>query len=86
MPLMARPSSSLRSLFLLAILSACSHTTVLLVVDQDAGAGHRGAIFKLDPETRKVRLFARSELFFKPQDILQEPDGSFLFPDKYLVL
>ncbi|MEE2887502.1 MAG: hypothetical protein VX951_08730 [Planctomycetota bacterium] len=54
---------------------------MLLVVDQDAGAGHRGAIFKLDPETRKVRLFARSELFFKPQDILQEPDGSFLVLD-----
>lgn len=90
MPLMARPSTDCTSLRLLGALfivlmgaqSACtSHTPVLLVVDQDAGAEHRGAIFQIDPVSGEVRLFARSELFYKPTDIMQESDGSFLVLD-----
>ena len=85
MPCKARPFTPLRSLLLpvaLLIISAgCSRRTVLLVVDQDAEAEHRGAIFQLDPKTRAVSLFARSDLFHKPQDILQQPDGSFLVLD-----
>lgn len=81
MPLMARPSTILSSLLLLGTLLGCSYAPVLLVVDQDAGDGHRGAIFRVDPQTREIRLFARSDLFYKPQDILQEPGGSFLVLD-----
>lgn len=75
------PKSLLLGLALLSTLISCGHTAVLLVVDQDAGLNHRGAIFQLHPETRAIRLFARSDLFHKPQDILQQADGSFLVLD-----
>ena len=55
---------------------------VLLLVDQDAGGKeHPGAIFRIDPVTKKVELFATSPLFRRPQDILQLEDRSFLVLD-----
>jgi hypothetical protein len=82
---MACPPTNLKSLLLgvalLSILTSCGHTTVLLVVDQDAGVNHRGAIFQVHPQTRAISVFARSDLFHKPQDILQQADGSFLVLD-----
>lgn len=56
--------------------------SVLLIVDQNAGPDGHGAVFQLDTQN-KVQLFASSKLFRQPQDILQEPDGSFLVLDYY---
>ena len=85
MPLKARAFTPLRPMLLLGALlytsAGCSHRPVLLVVDQDAGPGHRGAIFQVNPATGEVSLFARSDLFHKPQDILQLADRSFLVLD-----
>jgi sugar lactone lactonase YvrE len=58
-------------------------TETILVIDQDAGVDHRGAVFALDPETRQARILVQSELFRRPQDLMQEADGSFLVLDYY---
>jgi sugar lactone lactonase YvrE len=55
---------------------------VLLVVDQNAGPDGHGAVFQLGTDD-KVQPFLSSPRFRQPQDILQEPDGSFLVLDYY---
>lgn len=69
-----------------AVLALCScqnpGVPALLVVDQDAGDDAlSGGVFRVDPVTREVSLFATSPLFTMPQDILQLEDGSFLLLD-----
>ena len=78
-----RTSAQLGCVALLA-LGSCQQqgVEVLLVVDQDAGGpDFAGGVFRVDPRTREVSLFAASPLFVMPQDIMQLEDGSFLLLD-----
>jgi hypothetical protein len=85
MPALAR---SLNRLLLATLsLAACAcqepQNTVLLIVDQNAGPDGRGAVFRKNAGADGVQLFATSNLLQQPQDILQQPDGSFLVLDYY---
>ncbi|MCA8957299.1 MAG: hypothetical protein KDC87_14585 [Planctomycetes bacterium] len=61
----------------LVLLSACAPPAAetLLLVDQDAG------VFRIADDGRTVTRFAPLGPMRRPQDILQEPDGSFLVLD-----
>lgn len=73
-------------LALALVLGACQEPArpALMVIDQNAGApGHQGAVFRIDPTDKTVTLFAAPAEFRQPQDIMQQPDGSFLVLDYY---